>query len=236
MRLTNAQDPRPGHYVVSVDETARGSLLGEVCAAAVIMPAEVTAADDGMMGLIDDSKKLTAKRREALAEYIKSKAIAYGVGVASVDEIDSHNILQATYMAMHRALDVVYAKVPFRHIEVDGNRFKPYSPPGGNEAIGIDHECVIGGDAQRLGIAAASILAKVHRDAWIKQLCDDYPYLDERYRILSNKGYGTKDHMAGLKLHGPSEFHRQSFSPVAKATASGSHGSLLTNISRVTCI
>lgn len=222
--LTNSQDPRRGHYIVSVDETARGTLLGEVCAAAVIMP--FGNCDDEMMGLINDSKKLTNKRRTALSEYIKAKAVAFGIGVATVEEIDRHNILQATYMAMHRALDAVYAQIPFRTIEVDGNRFKQYCPPDG--AVHIEHECVIGGDAIRLGIAAASILAKVHRDGMIERLCVHHPYLDERYGILANMGYGTKRHMDGLAKYGASEFHRQSFAPVAKAAQKHqtSHGSL----------
>lgn len=205
----------PIGFVASVDETARGTLVGEVCAAAVIMPREYDP-DDKMVAMINDSKKLTPKRRKMLSDYIKEKAIAYGIGTATVKEIDQHNILQATFMAMHRALDIVYEKEKFTRVEVDGPNFKPYLPPG-HDTEWIDHECVIDGDAQRLGIAAASIIAKVYRDEWIIKLCDDNPILDEYYGLKSNKGYGTKKHMEGLKNHGPSEFHRMSFAPVAAA-------------------
>lgn len=202
-------------FTASVDEAGRGPLVGEVCAACVIMPKSFLP-DDKLVEAIKDSKKLSAKKRKQLADYIKQTAIAYGVGIATVEEIDTKNILQATYLAMGRALDQVYLKQPFDRIEVDGSSFKPYLPPGA-DTDWVQHECVIDGDNKRLGIASASILAKVHRDELVDSLCDQHPELEERYKLRSNKGYGTKAHMDGLKEFGPSRFHRQSFAPVARA-------------------
>lgn len=204
-------------FTASVDETARGTLVGDTCAAAVIMKRNYDK-DDKFIHMITDSKKLTPNRRKLLAQYIKENAVAYGIGLASVEEIDKHNILQATFLAMHRALDETYAKQSFTKIEVDGTSFKPYIPPG-HDTEWLQHECVIDGDAQRLGIAAASIIAKVYRDEWIEKLCDEHPDLDEKYQLRSNKGYGTKAHMEGLKKYGPSIYHRMSFAPVAKAAS-----------------
>ena len=200
---------------VCIDESGRGALIFDVCAAAVIMPKTVDP-DDKMVAMIKDSKKLTPKKREMLAEYIKKHAIAYGVGVATAEEIDSHNILQANFTAMHRALDAVYEKKKFDKIEIDGNSFRPYIPPGEENGDWLPFECIVDGDALKLGIAAASILAKVYRDNAIVNLCDKYPELDERYGLRSNKGYGTKKHMDGLKTYGPSIYHRKSFAPVSK--------------------
>lgn len=198
-----------------VDESGRGSLVFDVCAAAVVW-AKAVEPGDKMIELINDSKKLTPKKREKLAEYIKEHALAWGIGTASADEIDRHNILQANFMAMHRALDTVYAKCKFDKIEIDGNAFKPYIPPGEDDADWLLFECIVDGDAKKLGIAAASILAKVHRDEQIAELCKENPELDERYGLLSNKGYGTKKHMEGLKVYGPSKYHRKTFAPVSK--------------------
>lgn len=195
---------------LGVDEAGRGPFAFDVCSAAVLMPHDYDP-DDKLIKMINDSKKVTEKRRDVLAEYIKQKAVAYGIGVATVEEIDSHNILQATYMAMHRAInkarEMLSSKgMSLEHIMVDGNRFKPYD--------NIPHTCCIGGDAKHLNIAAASILAKTYRDKEISNIVSARPDLDEKYGFSKNKGYGTAKHMAGLKAHGPCEFHRKSYAPV----------------------
>lgn len=205
-----------GHGLTAcVDESGRGALIFDVCAAAVIMP-QVVDPGDKIIELINDSKKLSPKKREKLAEYIKENAVAWGIGTASAEEIDRLNILQANFVAMHRALDNVYEKAKFAKIEIDGNAFKPYIPPGEMDADWLPFECVVDGDAKKLGIAAASILAKVTRDKMIEKLCDEHPELDERYGLRSCKGYGTKKHMEGLRAWGACEFHRKSFAPVAR--------------------
>lgn len=180
------------------------------------MPPEYDA-DDKYVGLIKDSKKCTSKRLVELSEYIKNKAIAWGVGSASVDEIDEHNILNATMIAMHRALDEVYKQVAFDEIVVDGNRFKTYMTPEEYGAEFVPHHCIVDGDSTELGIASASILAKVHRDTCVEALansCDDFKTL---YKWDSNKGYGTKEHIDALMKYGPTCYHRMSFKPVAEA-------------------
>lgn len=203
--------------IVGVDESARGCLACEVAAAAVIWPKEYDT-EHPLLKLINDSKKLTPKRRKLLTDYIKSTATAWGIGTASVQEIDKDNILVATQRAMHRALDAVYTKVKFNKIEVDGNHFRSYLPPG-HDTDWVEHEAIIEGDAKKLSIAAASILAKVYRDELVDQLCTEHPELDERYGFRSNHTYGTKKHMDGLKTYGATEYHRKSFAPVAKALA-----------------
>lgn len=199
---------------VGVDEAGRGPLAFDVVSAAVIMPSEYDE-DDEMVKQIKDSKKVSAKKREKLAEYIKHKAIAYGIGISTVDEIDTINILKATYKAMHRALDQVYAKKPFDMIRVDGNAFAAYIPPS-DDASWVKFECVIDGDNNYLNIAAASILAKTYRDSVVKKLAEERPDLDEKYCFSKNMGYGTAKHMEGLRKHGPCEYHRKSYAPVQR--------------------
>lgn len=194
---------------VYCDEVGRGSLIYDVVAAAVIMPYQY-AEDDKYVGLIKDSKKCTHKRLLELSDYIKDNAIAWGIGSADVNEIDEHNILNATMLAMHRALDSVYQQIEFENIVVDGNRFKTYMSPSGDF---IPHQCIIGGDASRLGIAAASIIAKVHRDTCVEEIAKEFP----QYKWDKNKGYGTKDHIDALMQYGPTKYHRLSFKPVAES-------------------
>jgi ribonuclease HII len=170
---------------------------------------------DALVGKIKDSKKCNKKTLLLLDEYIKNTAIAWGIGMATAQEIDEHNILNATYIAMHRALDIVYEQVAFDEIYVDGNRFKPYMTPCGADFV--THKCIIEGDAQYLGIASASIIAKVHRDNLIDDLVKSNPEYDEKYKLSSNKGYGTREHLEGLEKYGPTPFHRKSFRPVANA-------------------
>lgn len=173
------------------DEAGRGCLAGPVVAAAVILPPRVR-----IPGL-DDSKKLTHERREALRPLIEERALAWAVAFVEPAEIDAINILRASFLAMHRALDQL-AQRP-EHLLIDGNRFTPYT--------GIVHTCLIKGDARFRSIAAASILAKTHRDAHMAQLHTHHP----DYNWAVNKGYPTPDHRAAIERVGPCAHHRRSF-------------------------
>jgi len=207
--------PEKDKTIACIDEAGRGPLCFEVVAAAVIMPSEYDP-DDKIASMIKDSKKITsAKKRNMIADYIKQKSVAYGVGVATVEEIDAHNILQATYIAMHRALDKVSEQVHLDGIMVDGDKFKPYMCK--QQGTWIPYSCVVDGDDTHLGIAAASILAKTTRDNMVDDIIVKYPELDERYGFAKNKGYGTAKHMAALKQYGATQYHRKSFAPVKRA-------------------
>lgn len=203
--------PSNNALIVCVDEAGRGPLIHDVVAGCVIMPSEYDE-HDIMVGQIKDSKKCTKNLMLKLEDYIKNTALAWAVGKASVEEIDKHNILNATMIAMHRALDNIHEQIAFEQILVDGNRFKTYLTPTNAEFI--PHNCIIDGDAKYLGIAAASIIAKVERDRLIDEIVAKYPEYEERYKWSSNKGYGTKDHLDGLIKYGPTKFHRMSFKPV----------------------
>ena len=176
---------------VGCDEAGRGCLAGPVVAAAVILPKNFK------QPLLNDSKKLSEKKRILLRTEIKEHAIAYAVGIVDHKEIDKINILNASILAMHRALDQI--KNPFDSILVDGNRFKNY-----NET---EHHCIIKGDGKYLSIAAASILAKTYRDDFMKKLHLELP----QYQWENNKGYPTKSHRAAIKKIGVSQYHRKSF-------------------------
>ena len=165
---------------VGIDEVGRGCLAGPVYACAVILPKEI---NDDYYTEIKDSKKLTHKKRLKIAEYIKNIAIDYSFGIVDAYEIDSINILQASFKAMHKALDGLI-KAP-EHIIVDGKWFKPYINKEGDF---VPHKCFVNGDNRYLSIAAASILAKVERDNYMSQLCEDEPYLKE-YGWEKNKAY-----------------------------------------------
>lgn len=179
------------------DEAGRGCLAGPVYAAAVILP------PDYENELLNDSKQLTAKKRYALREQIERNALAWAVGVVSNEEIDEINILNASILAMHRALDQLAVRPEY--VIVDGNRFKPYHPGGADEAL--PHTTIVKGDGKYLSIAAASILAKTYRDDCMKALHEDYPY----YGWEHNAGYPTKEHRQGIKEHGLTPYHRKSF-------------------------
>lgn len=172
------------------DEAGRGCLCGPVSCAAVILPPGFSL--DGL----DDSKKLSAKRREALRKVIEREALAWAVVMVSAKEIDEINILNASITGMQRALDML--KVRPQHVLVDGNRFKPYSVP---------HTTVVGGDGKYMAIAAASILAKTHRDELMLRLAAEYP----GYGWESNMGYPTKTHREAIAKLGPTPYHRLSF-------------------------
>ena len=176
--------------ICGVDEAGRGPLAGPVCAAAVILPE-----GESIPGL-DDSKKLTDKKRRELFPIIKEKAVAYGIAFASEAEIDELNILQATFLAMKRAIEQLGGKADFALI--DGNRETDF---------GIPCRTVIKGDSRSANIAAASVLAKVTRDIYMEELAQKYP----QYGFEIHKGYGTKAHYAALTEHGACEAHRRSF-------------------------
>lgn len=207
---------------IGCDEVGRGCLCGDVYAAAVLFPNPLPISDTNRQDweMIKDSKKLTRLRIRRLAEFIKQHAVAYGLGTASVEEIDRMNILHASITAMHRALDAAWARSPhsFTSIMVDGNKFKTYVPPAAAAAsVGsIGHTCIPSGDAIHLHIAAASILAKDARDTYMEALEEAHPELAP-YGIKRNMGYGTKQHMDALKTLGATRFHRRSFAPVAAA-------------------
>ena len=176
------------------DEAGRGCLAGSVFAAAVILPVDYENA------LLNDSKKLTEKQRYALRTQIETDALAWAVGEVTADEIDKINILNASILAMHRALDGL--KLRPQAVIVDGNRFKPYGT--------LPHETIVKGDAKFLSIAAASILAKTYRDDYMNSLAFQYP----AYQWDVNKGYPTKAHRAAIEEHGISPFHRKTFKGV----------------------
>ena len=192
--------------IAGVDEVARGTFIGPVVAACVVLPKSFP---DETYKQIKDSKKLSEKKREFLAFYIKDTCITYGVGEVSNEEIDKINILNATMKAMNRAINEAYKKHSFDYLLIDGPNFKGYVPPGEDEDM-IEYECVLQGDSKYLSIAAASIIAKDYHTKLINKLVEDNPKL-MLYDIKKNKGYGTKNHINALKIHGLSEFHRKTF-------------------------
>lgn len=173
------------------DEAGRGCLAGSVYAAAVILPS------DYQNPRLNDSKKLTAKTRRELREEIMSDAVAWAVGVVTPEEIDRINILNASFLAMHRALDALSVRP--EAVIVDGNRFKPYRD--------LPYATIVKGDGKYQAIAAASILAKTFRDDYMDRLAEEYPH----YGWHSNKGYPTREHREGIRLHGITPYHRKSY-------------------------
>ena len=173
------------------DEAGRGCLAGAVYAAAVILP------KDFQNDMLNDSKQLTERQRYALREVIEREAVAWAVGVVLPEEIDKINILNASILAMHRAVDGL--KVRPEALIIDGNRFKPYQ--------NLPHTTVVKGDGKYLSIAAASILAKTYRDDYMNKLHEEYPCYDWK----GNKGYPTKKHREGIRMHGTTPYHRMSF-------------------------
>ncbi len=180
-----------GKVEAGCDEAGRGCLAGSVYAAAVIFPENYQNED------LNDSKQLTDKRRKLLREIIERDAVAWAVGIVTPEEIDRINILNASILAMHRALDQL--KVRPEAIIVDGNRFKPYQK--------LPHTTIVKGDGKYLSIAAASILAKTYRDDYMDALAEEYP----QYDWLSNKGYPTKKHRDAIRQYGMTPYHRKSF-------------------------
>ena len=177
--------------ICGVDEAGRGPLAGPVCAAAVILP------EGAVIEGLDDSKKLTEKKREKLYDIIKETAVAYSVAYGTLEEIETVNILEATYLAMNRAIEGLNVKPDFALI--DGNRV----PRG----IKIPCETIVKGDSKSMSVAAASVLAKVTRDHLMLEYDKKYP----EYNFKKHKGYGTKEHTELIKQYGPCEIHRLSF-------------------------
>lgn len=177
--------------ICGVDEAGRGPLAGPVCAAAVILP------EGAVIEGLDDSKKLTEKKREKLYDIIKQTAVAYSVAYGTLEEIETVNILEATYLAMNRAIEGLNVKPDFALI--DGNRV----PRG----IKIPCEAIVKGDSKSMSVAAASVLAKVTRDRLMLEYDKKYP----EYNFKKHKGYGTKEHTELIKQYGPCEIHRLSF-------------------------
>lgn len=176
--------------VCGIDEAGRGPLAGPVVAAAVILPEGI------QLPGVNDSKKITEKKREVLFDFVKENALAYGIGEASEVEIDEINILQATFLAMRRAVEAL--QPPADYALVDGNRI---------QGLPIPAETVIGGDGKVLSIAAASILAKVTRDRYMREMAMQYP----EYGFEKHKGYGTKAHYAAIEQYGICPLHRKTF-------------------------
>lgn len=188
-RLKNFKEK--GRLEAGCDEAGRGCLAGPVYAAAVILKPSFR------HKLLDDSKKLTEKHRDELRVYIEEKALAWAVASVSAAEIDEINILKASFLAMHRALDQLKTRPEF--LLIDGNRFTPYQD--------LEHSCEIKGDGRFKSIAAASILAKTHRDEAMFKLAQDFP----QYQWERNKGYPTQAHRQAIREHGASPWHRLSF-------------------------
>lgn len=180
-----------GKVEAGCDEAGRGCLAGSVYAAAVIFPENYQNEE------LNDSKQLTDKRRKQLREIIQRDAVAWAVGIVTPEEIDKINILNASILAMHRALDQL--KVRPEAVIVDGNRFKPYQS--------LPHTTIVKGDGKYLSIAAASILAKTYRDDYMDKLAEEFP----QYDWLSNKGYPTKKHREAIRQYGITPYHRKTF-------------------------
>lgn len=173
------------------DEAGRGCLAGDVYAAAVILPPGFHNA------LLNDSKQLTESQRYALREVIEREAVAWAIGVVTAQEIDRINILRASILAMHRAVDQLHTRP--EHLLIDGNKFNPYP--------GIPHTTVVKGDATYMSIAAASVLAKTYRDDYMQTLAKEYPMYDWQ----NNKGYPTAKHRAAIRTYGTTPYHRLSY-------------------------
>lgn len=173
------------------DEAGRGCLAGAVYAAAVILP------PDFKNELLNDSKQLTEKQRYALREVIEKEAVDYAIGIVSPEDIDKINILNASFLAMHRALDAL--KVRPEHLLIDGNRFRKYQD--------VAHTTVVKGDGKYMSIAAASILAKTYRDDYMQRLHEEFPVYDWNH----NKGYPTRKHREAIRRYGESPYHRKTF-------------------------
>ncbi len=191
LELEKAALHRGFKYICGVDEAGRGPLAGPVCAAAVILP------DNLEIEGLNDSKKLSEKKREALFDIITEKALAYSIAFGTLEEIEEFNILEATFIAMNRAIDGLEIKSDFALI--DGNRVP--------KEIKIPCETVVKGDAKSASIAAASILAKVTRDRLLLEYDKKYP----QYNFKKHKGYGTKEHTDLILKYGPCDIHRMSF-------------------------
>lgn len=212
--------------LIGVDEAGRGALAFDVTASAVVLPTldkiKELGLDETEMKLLEvikDSKKMSKKQRDHCATFIKKIALFYSTNSATPQEIDQINILKATMLAMHRAVDSVVKQIHEKggecknvRLQVDGDHFYPYFDEYSQNVVLYDR--IPNGDAIHMNIAAASILSKVHRDTEVEKFCTENDSLDQLYGFQSNKAYGTKKHMEGLKLYGATPFHRKTFAPV----------------------
>lgn len=206
---TNYIFPSSDILEAGIDESNRGGLIGEVVSACVVLKYPITDYEINIYNQIKDSKKLTKKKRKILSEYIKKNAITYGIASASLDEIESINILKATLKAMNRATDIAYKKNKFDKILIDGPYFNGYIPSGEDSDI-IPHICINKGDSLYTCIAAASILAKEQHTQNIINLVEKNEEL-KKYDILNNQGYGTKKHLDAIKEYGITKWHRKNY-------------------------
>ena len=207
-------------YEIGVDEVGRGPLFGRVYTAAVVLPKGDDSTFD--FSLMKDSKRFhSTKKIEQVAEYIRVNAVAWAVTYEDETTIDSMNILQATQSSMHASIHEVMRKLGETrnyYLLIDGNYFKPITKYDAIEKkfVNIPYSTVEQGDNKLAAIAAASILAKVARDAYIHDLCAEHPELSAHYGIDKNKGYGTRQHLAGIEAHGITQWHRKSFKRIGK--------------------
>lgn len=219
VELNKYFNENPEIIEIGIDEVGRGPLFGRVYASAVVLPKT----DEFRHCDMKDSKKFTSKKKiDAISEYIKQNAIAWSVKYEDESTIDRINILQATQLAMHNCisdilhqLKVINPELNLKNILllIDGNYFKPFTHfnPISNKFETIIYHTIEQGDNKFTSIAAASILAKVERDKYIDELCEEYPELKEKYKIDTNKGYGSKHHLDGIKQHGITQWHRKTF-------------------------
>ena len=207
----------PNILEIGLDEVGRGPLFGRVYTAAVILPKD----DSFDHFKMKDSKRFHSKKKIVeMSEYIKENALAWSISWEDEQVIDKINILQATQQSMHQCIgeiiknNIIQSSSSY-HLLVDGSYFNSYIHynPISKKFDQLEHTCITGGDDKYTAIAAASILAKVARDQYIEDLCEEFPYLDEHYSIASNKGYGAKKHMDGIVEHGITPWHRRSFRP-----------------------
>ena len=197
-------------YEIGVDEAGRGPLFGPVYTAAVVLPK-----DNGFNHeLMRDSKKITSKKKmKEIAEYIKANAIAWSIQFESEQMIDKINIRQCVLSSMHKSIKECIQQVNTHRVQllIDGNDFKPYTYIENDQLEYCPHVTIKGGDNLYTSIAAASILAKTARDEYIIELCNKHAELEEHYDISSNKGYGAKKHMEGIRIHGITKWHRKTY-------------------------
>jgi ribonuclease HII len=210
-------------YEIGVDEVGRGPLFGRVYTGAVVLPNNND--NDFKFELMKDSKKFYSEKKiQEVANYIKEHALFWSVTYSTEEDIDKYNILQATYMSMHKSIKNIlhYSNNNNNNIKlnnenvfllIDGSYFKDftYFDNKNENFVSFNHKCITCGDNKYASIAAASILAKVERDKYVKELCVQYPELITNYKIDSNKGYGAKVHLDGIKKHGITPFHRKTF-------------------------